>query len=410
MTRTMTSLLGLALATSLMPVAASAQTVLDVVAWKGSEAQPAGLPELIEKFEAENPDIDVELTYVARKDVDKVIPPRLQGGNPPDVTMVDSALVDLWGGAGFLTDLGTDSPWYETMIPAVRDVMSSGDEILVYPLEVVGMGNFVNMDLLAKVGIEKAPVTLDELKATCKALAAEGIAPMIFAGTFPAMLDVGANGIDPNGISPAEYGSGERTFVGDENFNASLNSVRDLVDAQCFDPELQAGLDPWATAPQEFRSGNVAILPQGAWNIGNFSDVEGLNYQFAPMPSAFTEHGLALDLVGPGWAIPRDAEHADAARKWVDFFTVEENLAVFLKEDGAYSPYTGGTPTMPDLTAPYTQARDAGSLILWPFSTLEFPKPLQSEWEDSLTGFLLNIDKPNEDTLQRWDDVVEDNL
>ncbi|MGP6089264.1 ABC transporter substrate-binding protein [Antarctobacter jejuensis] len=394
----------------LMASFAGAQTVLDVVAWKGNEAEPAGLPELIEKFEAANPDIDVELTYVARKDVDKVIPPRLQGGNPPDVTMVDSSLVDLWGGAGFLTDLGTDSPWYDRMIPAVRNVMTRDGQILVYPLEVIGMGNFVNMDLLAKVGIDKAPVTLDELKAACKALSAEGIAPMIFAGGFPAMLFVGANGIDPNGISPAEYGSGDRSFVDDENFNASLDSVRDLVAAECFDPKLQAGLDPWATAPQEFRAGNVAILPQGAWNIGNFSAVEGLNYQFAPMPSAYTEHGLALDLVGPGWAIPRDAEHKEAARKWVDFFAEEENLNVFLAAEGAYSPYTGGVSTMPDLAAPYTAARDAGSLILWPFSTLEFPKILQSEWEDSITGFLLNIDEDNEETLERWDYAIEDSL
>jgi raffinose/stachyose/melibiose transport system substrate-binding protein len=128
------------------------------------------------------------------------------------------------------------------------------------------------------------------------------------------------------------------------------------------------------------------------------------------MPSAFTEHGLALDLVGPGWAIPRDAANPEAARKWVDFFAVEENLNVFLEAEGAYSPFVGGALTMPDLAAPYTEAREQGSLILWPFSTLEFPKPLQSEWEDSITGFLLNIDRDNDDTLQRWDDVVEDNL
>lgn len=389
---------------------AEAQVVLDVVAWKGNEAEPAGMPELIEKFEAQNPDIDVELTFVARKDVDKVVPPRLQGGNPPDVTMVDSSLVDLWGGAGFLADLGTDSPWYDQMIPSVRDVMTTDGKIFVYPLEVIGMGNYVNMDLLAKAGIDKAPVTIDELKAACQALAAEGIAPMIFAGGFPAMLFVGANGIDPNGISATEYGSGERTFVDDENFNASLDLVRDLVAAECFDPKLQAGLDPWATAPQEFRAGNVAILPQGAWNIGGFSGVEGLNFQFAPMPSRYTEHGLALDLVGPGWAIPAQAEHAEAARKWADFFAEEENLKVFLEAEGAYSPYAGGSVTMPELATPYTKARDEGSLILWPFSTLEFPKQLQSEWEDSITGFLLDIDAPNEKTLQRWDDVVEDNL
>lgn len=387
-----------------------AQTTLDVVAWKGNEAEPAGLPELIEKFEAANPDIDVELTYVARKDVDKVIPPRLQSGNPPDVTMVDSSLVDLWGGAGFLTDLGTDSDWYGRMQPAVSSVMTKDGKIMVLPLEVIGMGNFVNMDLLAKAGIDKAPVTLDELKSACQALSAEGIAPMIFAGGFPAMLFVGANGIDPTDNKAASFGSGDMKFVDDANFNGSLDAVRDLVAADCFDPKLQAGLDPWATAPQEFRSGNVAILPQGAWNIGNFSSVEGLNYQFAPMPSSFTEHGLALDLVGPGWSIPTDAENKEAARKWVDFFAEEENLQVFLEAEGAYSPFTGGESTMPDLATPYTDARVNGSLILWPFSTLEFPKPLQSEWEDSITGFLLDIEAPNEDTLQRWDDTVEDNL
>lgn len=390
--------------------AAFAQTTLDVVAWKGNEAEPAGLPELIEAFEVANPDIDVELSYVARKDVDKVIPPRLQSGNPPDVTMVDSSLVDLWGGAGFLTDLGTDSDWYARMQPAVSSVLTSDESILVFPLEVIGMGNFVNMDLLAKVGIEQPPLTLDELKGACQALAAEGIAPMIFAGGFPAMLFVGANGLDPNDNLAASYGSGERSFVGDENFNASLDAVRDLVDARCFDPELQAGLDPWATAPQEFRAGNVAILPQGAWNIGNFSSIEGLNYQFVPMPSVFTDVGLALDLVGPGWAIPKDARNKEAARKWIDFFTVEDNLNVFLEAEGAYSPFTGGRSTMPELAAPYTEAREQGSLILWPFSTLEFPKPLQSEWEDSITGFLLNIDEPNEETLQRWDYTIEDNL
>lgn len=65
---------------------------------------------------------------------------------------------------------------------------------------------------------------------------------------------------------------------------------------------------------------------------------------------------------------------------------------------------------MPALAKPYTEARDQGSLILWPFSTLEFPKALQSEWENSLTGFLLNIDAPNKKTLTRWDETVEDNL
>lgn len=85
---------------------------LDVTAWKGNESEPAGLSGLIASFEAANPDIDVELSYISRTDTDVVIPPRLQGGNPPDVMMVDMPLVKVWGDAGFLQDFGTDAEWY----------------------------------------------------------------------------------------------------------------------------------------------------------------------------------------------------------------------------------------------------------------------------------------------------------
>ncbi|MCJ7874519.1 extracellular solute-binding protein [Phaeobacter sp. J2-8] len=350
------------------------------------------------------------MTFVSRKDIDKVMPPRLQGGNPPDVSMVDSSLVQLWGDVGFLADLGTDSEWYSKLNPGLRDIMTSGDEMYVLPLEVIGMGNFVNLDLLAQVGIENVPLTVEDTKAACTALAAADISPMIFSGTFPAMLWVGANGIDPNGTAPGEYGSGAVTFEGDPAFEGSLDSVRDLVDSDCFDPKLQAGLDPWSTALEEFKAGRVAMLPQGAWNIGSFSKIEGLNFAFAPMPSRFAEVGLALDLVGPGWSIPRDAKNKEAARKWVDFFARDDVISVFLAEEGAYNPFTGGTDGLPELAALYGAARDADSMILWPFSTLEFPKQLQFTWEESLTGFLLNLDAPNSKTLERWDEAVEDSL
>lgn len=404
------SLTGLTLAAALLAGPALSDTTLDIIAWKGNEAEPAGLPALIERFEAENPGITVDLTFVARKDIDKVMPPRLQGGNPPDVTMVDSSLVQLWGDAGFLTDLGTDSDWYDRIIPDLAQILTRDDAIYILPLEIIGMGNFVNLDLLAGVGIDGPPLTVADTLAACAALAEAGISPMIFAGGFPAMLWVGANGIDPHGTTPGAYGAGDVPFDGDPAFDASLNSVRDLVDGGCFDPKLQAGLDPWSTALEEFKAGRVAMMPHGAWNIGNFSKIDGLNFAFAPMASSYREAGVALDLIGPGWAIPRDAEHKEAARKWVDFFARDDVLSVVVQAEGAYSPFQGGPDGVPDLAAPYGDARDAGASVLWPFSTLEWPKQLQFTWEESLTGFLLNLDKSNARTLQRWDEAIEDSL
>ncbi|WP_336058035.1 ABC transporter substrate-binding protein [Nitratireductor sp. CH_MIT9313-5] len=392
-----------------LPAAAMAQSVtLDVTAWKGNETEPAGLPELIEKFEAEHPDIDVELSYISRLDTDVVLPPRLQGNNAPDVMMTDMPLVAVWGRAGLLHDYGTDAEWYGRVDPIVQKAITTGEAVNIMPLEIIGMGNFVNMGLLKKVGIDKAPTTIEELKAACTALDAQGIKPMVFTGGFSAPLFVVANGLQRADVAAAEFGSGDVTFEGNEAFSTTLDTVRELVEAKCFDPKAQAGLDPWSTALTEFKAGNFAMMPQGAWNIADFKKVEGLDFVFAPIP-ALNEGGVALDLFGIGWSISANSEHKEAAQKFVDFFTRDENLNVMLTAEAAYSPFSDGTAGTPELAAPYDAARP-DNVIMFPFATLAWPKPLEMELWDSLTSFLLDIDQDNDAILSRWDETVEDSL
>ncbi|MEP4640595.1 MAG: ABC transporter substrate-binding protein, partial [Yoonia sp.] len=128
------------------------QVVLDVTGWKGNEAEPAGIAELVSAFEAANPDIKVEFSYISRLDTDVVLPPRLQGNNAPDVMMTDMPLVSIWGDAGLLADLGTDSEWYGRLEPSLVPSVTTGDAVYIMPLEVIGMGNFVNNGLLAQAG------------------------------------------------------------------------------------------------------------------------------------------------------------------------------------------------------------------------------------------------------------------
>ena len=388
--------------------AALAQTVtLEVTAWKGNEAEPAGLPELIEKFESSHPDIDVELSYIGRLDTDTVIPPRLQGGNPPDVMMTDMPLVRVWSEAGLLEDLGTESEWYGRIPADLQTALTSGNATYIMPLEVIGMGNFVNMGLLRQVGIEEPPTTLDALKEACGKLADAGINPMIFTGGFSAPLFMVANGLEGSADASAALGSGEAKFAENDSFNAALDEVRALVEARCFDPTLQAGLDSWSTALTEFQGGNFAMMPQGAWNIAAFSGVEGLDYVFAPIPSS-EGPGVALELFGIGWSIAAQAENKEAARTFVEWFAKGENLQVMLDAESAYSAFDDGLSGAPDLAAPYDAARAEGAIINYPFALLEWPKAVEAEVWDSMTGFLLDTSQSNEDVLERWDWVVED--
>jgi len=395
-----------ATATLLLTTGLAQAATLEVTAWKGNEAEPAALPELIERFEAAHPDITIDFSYISRSDTDIVLPPRLQGGDAPDVMMADMPLVDIWSQAGLLAPLDKGD-WYQRLDPAVRTAVSDGDEVYIMPLEVIGMGNFVNMGLLREAGIDQAPRTVEQLKAACTALSQAGVKPMIFAGGFSAPLFTIANGLEPDPGAAPELGTEQRTFEDDEAFDAALSLIPELAEAGCFDPEVQAGVDPWSTGLAEFKAGNFAMMPQGAWNIRDFSSVDGLDFVFAPIPSA-NDTGVALDLFGVGWVISSQSENADAARAFVDFFTEPDNLQALLEAESAYSPFTDGASGMAALAAPYDEARAAGASIQFPFGVLHWPKPLESEIFDSLTGYLLDLDQSPAEVLSRWDEIIED--
>lgn len=383
------------------------KVVLDVTAWKGNKAEPAGLPELIDAFEAANPDIDVELSYISRLDTDVVLPPRLQGNNAPDVMMTDMPLVSIWSEAGLLADLGTGSDWYGKLEPSLVPSVTSGDAVYIMPLEVIGMGNFVNMGLLEQAGISEVPTTIEALHAACKALDAAGVRPMIFTGGFSAPLFAIANGLEAEAAAP--LGAAEAQFVDSSAFNGAMDQIRGLIDNKCVNPDEQAGLDPWSTALTEFKAGNFAMMPQGAWNIADFASVDGLDFAFGPIPSS-KDSGVALDLFGIGWSASAQSAHPAEAKRFIEFFSAAENLQVMLDAESAYSPFVGGASGMPDLAAAYDQSRVDGGVVMYPFAVLDWPKPLEGEIWDSLTGFLLNTDKSNEAVLERWDEAVEDAL
>jgi len=394
-------------AVALFAFTGAAQAVtLEVTAWKGNDAEPAALPELIERFEAANPDITIDFSYISRTDTDIVLPPRLQGGDAPDVMMADMPLVKVWGDAGLLAPLDKGD-WFDRLDPAVKAAVTTGDEVFIMPLEVIGMGNFVNMALLRDVGIDTAPTTIDQLKVTCTALSQAGVKPMIFAGGFSAPLFAIANGLEHDPSAAPALGTEDTSFEQNQAFIDTLSLFPELADAGCFDPEIQAGVDPWSTALAEFKAGNFAMMPQGAWNIRDFASVEGLDFVFAPIPSA-NDTGVALDLFGVGWVISSQSEQAEAAKAFVDFFTVEQNLQALLEAESAYSPFTGGASGMSARAAPYDEARTAGATIQFPFGVLHWPKPLEAEIFDSLTGYLLDLEQDPADVLSRWDEIIED--
>lgn len=386
--------------------AASAQTVLTVASWKGGGSELAAFPELIAKFEGENPGVSVELQYAGRGDHVTAMNTKIQAGEAPDVIMVDTGLMRVWAEAGVLADL-TQEAWANKLRPDVRDLTRVNGKLYMFPMEFIGLGVFVNADLLAQAGVSQVPLTLDEYKTACAALKEVGVTPLLLPsldGWTPGLWAM-VLGIDEalrsNRTFVQDVAAKTATFADTPAFGQALASLTELADAGCYDPRLNLGVDPWSTGLDEFRAGRVAFLPQGAWNIQSFRQEAALNFQFAPFPALSGTEGTGANFLGTSWAISAEAENPDAARRWVEFWAREENLQPFLLAEGASSPLRDGFSGLPDLAAPFVAAEQSGRVFISPEGY--WSGELMSSFGDSMSGFLLDVTQSPEATLERWD-------
>ena len=379
---------------------------LEITSWKGAdEAASSGLPEVIASFEEEYPTIDVSFRLVTRLDSDLVLVPEIQAGNPPDVMMTDLALAKLLADEQLLLDLGTESAWYSRISSDLRPSLTFDGAVYMAPMKSGGMGNFVNLELLQKVGITEAPTTIDELIDACVRLNAANITPMTFAGGFSAPLFVIANGLADSTQPPETFGSGTALFVDDAGFLQAMESVRDLIDARCFDPAEQAGLDPWSVALTTFRSGEVAMMPHGGWNIPGFDQEPTLTYVLAPIPTR-NEPGAVLDLLGFGWSIPSGAKNPEAAQAFVEWMARPAQVQAVVESDVGYTPFDDATRSFSTSMAPLWDSRSEHGAFDYPFGVLQWPKSLENEIWSSTGDFLLDPSITNEEVLSRWDEAV----
>ncbi|MCF7352945.1 ABC transporter substrate-binding protein [Vibrio sp. CK2-1] len=400
--------LALTLGTSTL---ASAATTLEVSSWKGAGTEVAGFPEIIAKFEKENPDIKVKLNYMARNDMITSIPARFQAGNPPDVVMVDREFIQHWGGNGQLMKLN-DQPFIDRIEPSLKPYLGLGDSAYYAMMQVSGMGVYVNDDLFKKAGVTQYPQTIDELTKVCGQLKQNGIEPMLLAANngswtpyvyFLAMGLANSDTPDPEMIN--RLVSGEEKFADNASFKQAFEGMKKIVEAECVQPKISAGTDPWSVALTTFQSGRVAMLPQGLWNIAPFQK-DGLpeNFSLHPFPSINGQKAIVMDYTGTGWAIPKDSKHKDAAKKWVDFWMQDANLSTYVKADTSITTLTNGTNGVPSLAKPYLDARSAGHKVTFPVGTVGVD--LGAEMPNDITSFMLNPNQDYNKILQRWDDLA----
>lgn len=294
----------------------------------GSESQV--MRELLDRFEAENPDIDVVMDIVPYSSgILQSLPLQLASGQGPDIARV----TDLGGLSEYFIDLRPyldDAAYWDANFGPFLDWMrpSGSDAIPGFMTQLTVTGPYVNATLFEQAGVEVptgdttwaewAEVTREVAEATGTpyAMAMDRTGHRL-AG--PA-ISMGAQFFDEDGY-PA---------IDDEGFRSMAQLMVDWHADGTMIPDVWIGsAGSYVAGNEQFVNAQVVFYMSGSWQIGQFANLIGdaFDWQAVPNPcgpNACTGMPGGAALVGIA-----DTDHPEEVARVLDFLAQEEQLAEF---------------------------------------------------------------------------------
>lgn len=304
---------------------------------------PAETPELdaqaqalVNKFEEDNPDIDVRRETIASDDQRTVIQTRLRGPNPPDLFGYDTGpgFAGVLAKADLLYDLGPAYEQYGWDIYDWAQQRVTYDGVLSgVPGSVEELGVYYNKDLFDEKGFEE-PQTLDELLQIAEEFKADGLTPFAFGDEpkWPAghIFSIGvSNMLGPDGLDNILYGNGK--WNDPEVVEAIEVMFTDMVEREFYPPDVNA--ITYEDGNALFYGGQAAMTITGTWLVSEIRQEVGNTFEvgFFPFP-AIDDTGIhPPGGLGGGLFVAANTEEPEATLKLVDYFLSEPFLQANLE-------------------------------------------------------------------------------
>jgi len=327
-TRTITRL-AVALTLLLAVGLAAAQTELRIT-WYDDGNEGTVLRELLDRFEAENPDITVVVDTVPyASGILQSLPLQLASGEGPDLARV----TDLGGLSEYFLDLSPnlgDPGYWETNFGPFLDWMrpAGSSAIPGFMTQLTVTGPYINATLFEQAGIEIpngdvswqewADVTRQVAEATGTTYA------MVMDRTGHRLagpaISMGAKIFDADGY-PA---------IDDEGMRAMMQLMIDWHADGTMNPDVWIGSQgAYAAGNEFFVNGQVVLYMSGSWQVGQFNNLIGDAFDWSVIPNPC---GPAACTGMPGGAALvgiADTEHPAEVAKLMDWLAQEDVMAEF---------------------------------------------------------------------------------
>ncbi|MFJ7727460.1 ABC transporter substrate-binding protein [Neobacillus sp. NPDC097160] len=272
---------------------------------------------LIDQFNAENPDIKVDLEAYGGE-YDTKITAGIGAKDAPDIMYMwnypqyKDALEPL---DSYIKDRGEEykKNFYETL----WNYNSVDGKVFGLPVGYTTHVVYYNKDLFDQKGIEypKAGWTWEDLQETAKKLTDKDKKITGFA--FPGKPD-------PYDFEMYLWSNGTSYVDSKGNLKGNLNSPKSIQTFEMFQNMLKDGIaiTTEGSGDTEMKSGRVGMFINGAWYLSAFKEA-GINYGVVELP-AFGNNKSASIISSSGIAMSKDSKHKEAAFKFMEFWTGEQ--------------------------------------------------------------------------------------
>ena len=313
----------------------SAASAVEIEYWQYFfDARVAAMEQLIEGFEAENPDITVKMTTFPYADYRTKVAAAIPAGEGPDVVQLFYGWLNDYIEADLIQPLPEDVFPPEQIdaefFPMVQAMKRDG-KYYALPTAVRSLALFYNERLFEEAGIDGPPETLDEMIEDARALTErDGAGNVTQVG-----ITSGMAAQDPHWFREVlvrQFGGEPYDAQGDVAYDSEAG--REAL-AFYVGMEQDEGVTQslFMDEPQAaFKAGRAGMHIDGSFRIGALEEVRGLNWGVAELPAGpdGTQSNYSSYWVNAITTKAGDGERYDAAVKFLEYVTSDEAMQVWL--------------------------------------------------------------------------------
>ncbi|RIX50984.1 extracellular solute-binding protein [Paenibacillus nanensis] len=284
----------------------------------GTDAAREAFQKAIDEFTAANPHVKVKNDTMSANDdgFRTKVNTDMTSGNEPDLLFyfigTDATEIINSGKVVAMDEiLDADAEWKNGFAPAALESVRTADgKIYAIPLTGYYEGLFVNKKLFEENGVE-LPTDWEKFKAAVSAFKAKGIIPL--SGPFDQ-----SHYLIEHFVLAAAGAEGQAKGLKDgidPNWEKGLAAMKEVYDLGAF-PEDAATID-LGMAGNYYSEGLAAMILEGSWAIGGWSEETKANTTVLPFPAIPGGVGTGKDVVGgfgSGFYMSK-AAYDDAAKK-----------------------------------------------------------------------------------------------